>query len=532
MITSLPQALEQTACRYPDHEALHYRGQRLTYTVLQQHATSLAWHLRQQGVQRGDRVGLYMPKSLEAVIALYGIMQAGAAYVPLDPFAPVARLGQIIKDCAIRCLISTATHTPQVHQLLAEVPLTCLVEVQPPPGGPVHCVPWQTVLDTAPGAAPDVLIDEHDLAYILYTSGSTGTPKGIVHTHRSALAFARWAAHTYGLSPADRVTNHAPWHFDLSTFDLFASMLSGSTMVIIPEYLTKFPTSLAQLLAVERISVWYSAPFALMQLVEHGQLQTHDVSALRWILFAGEPFPTKHLRRLMALVPQARFSNLYGPTETNVCTYYHVDALPADSDAPIPIGRPCQGTETLVVDAAGHAVAPGDMGELLVDSPTLMRGYWGRPDLDARSLSRRTGTTSDQAVWYHTGDLVRQLPDGNYAYLGRQDRQIKLRGYRVELDEVEAALLTHDDVREAAVYIVQAGEETQVLAAVVIPEHDAVLTRRALLQHLVRQLPPYAVPTDITIMDDLPRTSTGKIDRRALQHYAGPHAAPAEEFLP
>src|SRR5262245_40728312 len=142
MSTSLPHALEQTARRYPDHAALRYRGQRLTYAALQQHATSLASHLRQQGVQRGDRVGLYMPKSLEAVIALYGIMQAGAAYVPLDPFAPVARLRQIMTDCAIRCLISTDQHAPQVHQLLTEVPVQCLVGVQPPPGAPMHSISW------------------------------------------------------------------------------------------------------------------------------------------------------------------------------------------------------------------------------------------------------------------------------------------------------------------------------------------------------------------------------------------------------
>jgi amino acid adenylation domain-containing protein len=525
MILSLPHTLAQTAARYPQQQAVRYGSQWLTYAALYQQSCSLARVLRQQGVQRGDRVGVYMPKRLEAVIACYGIMQAGAAYVPLDPWAPVARVGQMMADCGLRHLVSAATQLPQVRQLLTTVPLECLIGVPAMPDVPVPCLSWQQVLATTAAPSADLEAGEHDLAYILYTSGSTGAPKGIVHTHSSALAFAQWAAHAYGISPADRVSNHAPLHFDLSTFDLFAAALGGATTVIIPEYLTRFPRGLAQLMAMERISVWYSVPFALIQLLQHGNLLAHNLRALRWVLFAGEPFPSKHLRCLMAVLPQARYSNLYGPTETNVCTYYHVEPESIAGHMPIPIGRPCAGTDTLVVDEQMQPVAAGAVGELLVCGPTLMRSYWGRPDLDARSFYHCVGSDGDDHMFYRTGDLVQRGADGHYYYLGRKDRQIKTRGYRVELEAIETVLVACDAVQEAAVYTVPTSGGTQGIAAAVMPKPGAVLTARMLRQHAARALPAYAIPDQITISEGLPRTSTGKIDRRALQQRVIAHAA-------
>lgn len=520
MVISLPHALDVAAARYPDKEAVRCNGKALTYAELQRRANSLACLLQQQGVQRGDRVGMYMNKDLESAVTIYGIMKAGAAYVPLDPFAPTARLSFVISDCGIRILVTKTNKMPQVREILQNTAVSCLIGVPSQPDLSVHCITWDEVVAAPAGTAPTVHVIEQDLSYILYTSGSTGTPKGIMHTHRSALSFAEWAANEYQLTAEDRVSNHAPFHFDLSTFDFFATVLAGGTTVIVPEFVTKFPADLSKLIQNEKISVWYSVPFALIQLWERGALETRDLSNLRWVLFAGEVFPTKHLRSVMAAIPGARFSNLYGPTETNVCTFYHVDFLPADSDETIPIGIACSNEEMLVVDADNNPVAQGEIGELLCRGGTVMRGYWGRPDLNEKGFYRRQVFGHYEDVFYRTGDLVEQLPDGNYKYYGRKDRQVKIRGYRVELDEIETTLLSHPDVHEAAVYIVPDGQGSNAIEAAVIAKADSQLTQANLVTLLGSKLPPYAMPAKILLMDDFPRTSTGKVNRRELQSLA------------
>jgi len=358
-----------------------------------------------------------------------------------------------------------------------------------------------------------------DLAYILYTSGSTGNPKGIMHTHRSGLSFAEWSAATYDLKPEDRLSNHAPLHFDLSTFDFFASSRVGATTVIIPTALTKFPANMSRIMESEKISVWYSVPFALIQLLQRGGLPDRDLSALRWILFAGEVFPTKHLRELMQTLPDIKFSNLYGPTETNVCTYYHVEQIP-EGDETIPIGKVCENAEGLVVDADENLVEPGEVGELLIRGGTVMRGYWNQPEKTDNGFYRRPVFGYLEDIFYRTGDLVRQDEVGNYLYLGRKDRQIKTRGYRVELDEIEVALLSHPQVQEAAVYPIPDGQGSNLIEAAVVLKPDSDASASDLLDHISKQLPPYAVPVNLDMLEKFPRTSTGKIDRRELQNLA------------
>jgi amino acid adenylation domain-containing protein len=512
----LHHSVTQSAERFPDHEAIRFSSQSLTYAELESRTNRLAQVLIEQGLGRGDRVGIYMNKSLETATAVYGIMKAGGAYVPLDPFAPPGRNSYVMKNCGIRHLITSDNKLDQLEQIQAEYAgLECLIGLQPQDALTVRCIPWQEV-DMAPSSGPDLNLTEQDLAYILYTSGSTGDPKGIMHTHRSGLSFAEWAASTYSLEPADRLSNHAPLHFDLSTLDYFASATAGATTVIIPEVLTKFAANMAKLIEQEAITVWYSVPFALIQLLERGGLDDRDFSSLRWILFAGEVFPTKHLRSLMSKLPQVRFSNLYGPTETNVCTYYHVTSLP-ESDDPVPIGKPCANVEDLVVDPDGAPVSPGEVGELLIRGGVVMKGYWGMPEKTAKGFYRRKVFGDYEDIFYRTGDLVQLEADGNYKYLGRKDRQIKTRGYRVELDEVEVAILSYAGVQEAAVYAVPDGGGSNLIEASAIPKPGDPLTEADVIEHIAGRLPSYAMPVKIEIVADFPRTSTGKINRRELQ---------------
>jgi amino acid adenylation domain-containing protein len=419
-----------------------------------------------------------------------------------------------MQDCGIHHLISSDAHLDQTALLDEDVAgLCCLIGTSRRNGIP--SVTWDDVESLETDAPPNLSLSERDLAYILYTSGSTGTPKGIVHTHRSGMSFALWAAETYQLTSADRVSNHAPLHFDLSTFDFFAAAYAGATTVIVPEALTKFPADLGRLMERERLTVWYSVPYALIQLLERGRLSTLDLSALRWILFAGEVFPVKHLRRLLEALPHVRFSNLFGPTETNVCTYYHVPVSLPESDDPIPIGTPCANVESLIVNDDDQLVRDGEAGELLIRGGVVMDGYWGRPDLSKRSFFKPvSGGPGD---YYRTGDLVAALPDGNLKYLGRKDRQIKTRGYRVELDEVEAALLSLAGVEEAAAYPVPDGQGSRLIEAAVTAKEGTTLTAADVMRHVAACLPAYAVPTRLRVLEAFPRTSTGKINRREIE---------------
>jgi amino acid adenylation domain-containing protein len=517
----LHQAIISACDQFPEREAVRFSGKSLSYGELYLRASSLSRLLIEQGLKRGERVGIFMNKSLESAVSIYGIMMAGGAYVPLDPFAPTARIQYVIQDCGIQKLITNELkHEQLVHLTSGQTGLDCLIGLSAADDLPLECVSWDEAFahpghtSEKPGAI------EQDLAYILYTSGSTGNPKGIMHTHRSGLSFAQWAVDTYSLHSKDRLSNHAPLHFDLSTFDFFSASLAGAATVIIPEAVTKFPASLSKLMANEKISVWYSVPFALIQLLNHGKLESRDLTALRWVLFAGEPFPTKHLRELMVAVPRARFSNLYGPTETNVCTYYHVPDLAHESDEPIPIGSVCANVEGLVLDADGKEAAPGEVGELLIRGPVVMRGYWGQPEMTQRSFFHREVFTHYEDIFYRTGDLVQSQPDGDYKYLGRKDRQIKTRGYRVELDDVEVALLSHAMVEEAAVFPVPDNQGSNLIEAAVTTKNGGSLTAADLIEHIALRLPSYAIPVKIFITADFPRTSTGKINRRELQAQA------------
>jgi amino acid adenylation domain-containing protein len=515
---SLHSLLDHSAQRAPSQTAVVEAGGggAIDYQSLATLSDRVRDRLRRMGVQPGDRVGLQLRKSIDTVAAIFGIMKAGATYVPVDPGAPPARAAYILNNCAVTAAIVEHRFEPGLRadlDRLGQLPELLVLETTGGGTSLVAALDQSHASDPAPSVAtanpgPD------DLAYLLYTSGSTGVPKGVMLSQRNALCFVDWCSDVFQPLPSDRFSSHAPFHFDLSILDLYVPIKHAATVVLFGEEAAKDPVRLAELIASERITIWYSAPSILSLMTQHGNLPRHDYTPLRSVLFAGEVFPVKHLRSLKSQWPAPRYYNLYGPTETNVCTYHEIPPdIPEDRTEPYPIGQTCDHYRSRIVDPQGTEVTAGAEGELCINGPGVMRGYWNLPEQSQRAFF----TDAAGEPWYRTGDIVIEDPDGVMRFLGRRDRMVKKRGYRVELGEIEAALYRHPAVKEAAV-IATPDEELGVKVKAFLTTRDGNrLSLIELKRFCAGILPLYMVPDAFSFLESLPSTSTGKVDYQRLQ---------------
>ena len=470
------------------------------------------------GVQPGDRVGLCLPKGARAIAAIFGTLKARAVYVPVDFMAPVDRNRTIFDDCDARVLFVDPSCARDLSEGSGAGSARTVVIVGESDYSPGIC--WEDVLGSRPGSAVAGRSDD-DVAYMLYTSGSTGVPKGVVLTHRNAISFVEWCAEVFDLSETDRCSSHAPFHFDLSVFDIYVSVRHGSGLYIISENLGKSPRELAAFIADNQLTVWYSTPSILSLLAEYGGLERHDYRSVRLILFAGEVFPIKHLRRLTAVLPWPAYYNLYGPTETNVCTFTRIPTpVPDDRVEPFPIGHPCSHCDAIVLDERGAPVRQATKACCTSQVRPSSRGIGvGRPRMRGPSTSSKACAGTAPVTWYAG---IRWM----VYILGRRDRMVKRRGYRVELDEIQTALYGHSNVRDAAVVAVSHPEAGVRIYAYVVPGTTPVPSIIQLKQFCSQHLPDYMIPDVLRIVESLPRTSTDKVNFPALVQGSAAHSVP------
>ncbi len=513
MTRLLHRTIQDAAHRQPDAIATRGLGGDRSYQQLVRRSGALARTLLERGLQRQARVAVLLDRGPRVPESFYGVLAAGGALVPIDPRSPAAQIERILEATGATHLVTEPKRAAGLGEIAARCHTLRHVIGVVDPIGDRSIASWTEVeaAETNDGL-PDVPVLELDTAYILHTSGSTGTPKLIRHTHASAMAFVEWAVAAYDLGSEDRLSQHSSHHTCFATFDYYAAARAGASTVLFSPATLKLPGSLSLTIEREAISVWYSVPTALVQLLLRGALEERDLASLRWILFAGETFPRKHLERLRRRLPKARFSHVYGSTEVNVCTYYHLPD--GEFPDPLPIGRPCEHTAAEVVDGDLEPVAAGASGELLIRGSTVMSGYWNDPDRNHTAFYRRPSGGGFEETYFRTGDQVQTLANGDLAFVARTDLQIKIRGHRVELGEVEAALLDLDEVEEAVAYSVSDGEASLSLRAAVVSR--GATSADALRDRLRDLLPAYAVPESLEILDRLPRTPTGKVDRQSL----------------
>ncbi|MEH1869179.1 MAG: amino acid adenylation domain-containing protein [Nostoc sp.] len=517
--TCIHQLFESLAEKTPDAIAVIFENQQLTYQQLNHRANQLGHYLRSLGVKPEVMVGICVERSLEMIVAILAILKAGGAYVPLDTSYPEQRLSLMLTDSQVTVLLTQQHLLQQLPEHQASI--VCLDR------------DWEDIATQAQDNL-DINIHPDNLAYVIYTSGSTGKPKGVAMPHRPLVNLIAWQSLSSTVEEGSKTLQYTPISFDVSFQEIFATLTTGGTLVLISESLRREPIHLLQFLnqaGIERLFLPY---VALQQLAEMARIEGIVPCSLHEVITAGEQLRiTEAIAHLFRQLPNCTLHNHYGPSETHVVTAFTLANSPTDWSVLPPIGRPIANSQIYLLDSQLQLVPIGMPGEIYIGGIGIARGYLNRLDLtDARFIPNPFGRSSpaeeegsrgaeilpnlQSPRLYKTGDLARYLPDGNIEYLGRIDNQVKIRGFRIELGEIEAALAQHPNIRETVVTTRVDHSENQRLVAYIIPYPEQTPSTHELRYFLKQKLPEYMLPSAFVLLDTLPLTPSGKIDRRAL----------------
>ncbi|MDX3451797.1 amino acid adenylation domain-containing protein [Streptomyces sp. ME02-8801-2C] len=505
---TVPELVRERARREPSTLAVLSDEGRLSYAELIRRADRLAHRLRESGVDAESVVTVCLDRVPELVVALLAVLSSGGAFLPLDPAMPRQRMAALIGESRSRLIVSSREHAPMFAECEARILHAGEPATQAPPESPRQTQP-------VPGPRLD------DLAYVLYTSGSTGPPKGVMITHRSLAHSLTAVARAYELTPGDRVLHAAALGFDTSLEQIFATLISGATLVLAGTH-TWAPTDLLHRLPEHGITVADLTPAYWHRIVSVPD-RDESLASLRLVIVGGEIVTTKGCRAILHRMPGARLVNAYGLTETTITSTLcdlNEEVLAAPDTAVAPIGRPLEGSSVHVLDAELRPVPPGERGEIYVGGPGLARGIWRQPALTAQQFLPDPHGSAPGDRMYRTGDLGRRRSDGNLEVLGRVDDQLKIRGFRVDPAEVEAALVSHPEIGQAMVVArTRAGGDRDLIAYFTPASRSACgedVLRARLRSALAEVLPGHMIPAAFHEVECLPVTPGGKLDRRAV----------------
>jgi acyl-CoA ligase (AMP-forming) (exosortase A-associated) len=514
--------LRTSTDRSPDKEALVHGNRRLTYADAWRQVTNLAHGLRSAGLDRGDRIGIYLDPSVEQTLAIFAIARAGGVFVPINGILFPDQVSHIARDCRMRALITSSAKLATIAPVLdtiSSLEYLVVVGADRPPGVRMPLHSYEQYCETAAPAAGREASIEKDLAAILYTSGSTGKPKGVMLSHAQIMAGSTIVSAYLGITHAERILAVLPFSFDAGLNQLMTAFQQGSTIVLKPFV---FAREVVTALRDERITGLAGVPTLWNLLVQpSSSLEKGPLPHLRYITNTGGAMPQDVLAVLRRALPTTRIFLMYGLTEAFRSTYLPPDEL---DRRPTSMGKAIPDTEILVVDENGRRCGPGETGELVHRGPTVSLGYWGQPELTAQVLRPNPflpPELGDVEKVCYSGDLVRLDEDGFLYFVGRRDNMIKSSGFRISPTEVEEILFQSGWVQGAAVIGVQDAMLGQAVVAFVVPSEGKSLETDSLRAYCAEKMPPYMVPKSIEILDSLPKTSSGKVDYPALRRRQG-----------
>ncbi|MEW6382143.1 MAG: AMP-binding protein [bacterium] len=499
--------LTESAQKYPDKVAVIFRGHRITYGELDRQANRLAWVLIALGVERGDRVAVFLDNSLESVVALFGILKTGAAFVMVSAAAKAGKVELILNHCGARVLISHSGKHDVLDSLAVPGLLKIIIGESATRQNPQD-ISWAEVMAASADHCPTRQNIDLDLAALIYTSGSTGDPKGVTLTHLNMVSAATSIISYLKNTPDDIIMNVLPLSFDYGLYQVLMAIKFGGTVILEKSFL--YPYAVIDKMIREKVTGFPLVPTIAAMILQLESLKNYEFNSLRYITNTGAALSENHIRKLRSIFPQAAIYSMYGLTECKRVSYLPPEEL---DRRPHSVGKPMPNVETFIVDEQGRKVGPGVVGELVVRGSNVMRGYWCDPEETARVL--KAGRYPGETVLY-TGDFFRMDEEGYLFFVGRKDDLIKTRGERVAPREVENVLHQIEGVVEAAVIGVPDELLGQAVKAFILSREGKILEEKEIIAHCAARLEFFMVPKYIEFLEEFPRTSTGKIDRKAL----------------